>query len=313
MKRLLPNSLVTFLQATPACVKADCFIIELPTGEYLYATEGQWDITFLEGTPGWSGGQKTFRSSQYGKWSRGRIVSEATTKASPNTMTLTCVPQADTTYPGLSLGILNAALNHLFDGTNVWVYTAYMPIGSYGNVSNGVEPKWFGTITKSPVLSRLSVQFECADPMFFLNLKVPTRLMQADCPYVFCDANCSLSADNYAVNFTAASGSTQRALTPVTTFTQPAGYFAQGVVLCVSGQNAGLSNTVKIHTAGILTVMVPWLLPIAAGDTFSVIKGCDKTVTTCAATTRANGTAESQNFQIRFGGTPFAPPPTTAL
>jgi hypothetical protein len=313
VKRLLPVSLVNFLQANPNCTKADCFVIQLPTGTLLCATEGQWDITFKAGTPGWTGAQTTFRASQYGKWNRGRIVSEAGTKVASNTMALTCIPQPTTNYPGLALGLLNAAFHHLFDGASVWVFTAYMPIGGYGDVSAGIETKWFGTITKSPVIGRNTVQFECADPFFFLNMKVPTRIMQSDCPWAFCDANCNLPASHYTVNFAAAGPVDQRTLTPTTAFTQAAGYYTQGVVKCLTGLNNGLSTTVKSHTGGVLTMMVPWILPVSAGDTFAVIKGCDKTVGTCASTLQASGAPEMNDYRSRFGGTPFTPPPAAAI
>src|SRR4051794_1505950 len=102
MKRLMPVSLVTFLQGNRNCLKADCFVINLPNGAVIYATEGQWDITFLASTPGWSGPQTTFKSLQYGSWTRGRITSEASFKCDAHTMSLTCVTNRDATpYPGL--------------------------------------------------------------------------------------------------------------------------------------------------------------------------------------------------------------------
>lgn len=45
MKRLMPTTLVEFLQANPNCLRADLIVIELPNGEVIYATDGQFDIT----------------------------------------------------------------------------------------------------------------------------------------------------------------------------------------------------------------------------------------------------------------------------
>jgi hypothetical protein len=313
MKRLMPGSLISFLQTNRTCLKADCFAITLPTGQVLNATSGQWDITIPSGTPGWSGATTTFSAALYGAWERGAITSEASFRCNSNTMKLTCVPQQGTAYPGLSIGITNAALNHLFDAATVWVYTVYMPLGQYGTVSAGVETKFQGTITKSPSLSRNKIEFECADPMYLLNMKVPSRLFQSDCPWSFCDTNCGLLAANFTVNFTAKTGSTKTVLIPLTAFTQADGYFNKGVVKCLTGANAGLSQTVKSHLGGNVTLMVPWILPVNAGDTFSALKGCDHTPTTCAATLRASGTAEPQDFKLRFGGTPYVPVPSTGF
>jgi uncharacterized phage protein (TIGR02218 family) len=253
----------------------------------------------------------TFKAREWGVWSRGPITSEAGTKLAANTMELTCVPDALTSYPGLDIGILKAALNHLFDGATVWVYRAYMPIGAYGDVSAGLETVWQGTITNTPELGRTKVKFQCADPLFLLNMKIPSRLFQANCPWSFVDSNCTLTRSDYTVTFTAASGSTQRVLTPASAFTQADGYFTQGVVTCLTGGNAGLSQTVKIHTGGTVEVMVPWILPVAAGDTFSVIKGCDKTLSTCKATKKADGTVIDNS--INHGGTPFVPPASNTV
>lgn len=326
----MPSSLVSYLQTTSAknILKADCFLIALPNGQTIGITEGQWDITLTQfvaspvsGTPGWTGPTTTFYATKYGVWSRGAITSEASFDMSANTMALTCVPQPNTAYPGLTIGILNAALNGLFDGASVSVYTAYMPIGSYGNVSNGIETKWFGTITSIKDINRTHVEFECADPMYLLggsSSKIPKRTFKSDCPWSFADGNCAgpgaavTGPAPYTVAFTAKTGSTQWVLTPTSAFTQATGYFTQGVVTCTSGANNGLAQTVKLHDAsGNLELMQPWLMPAAPGDTFSVIKGCDKTMSTCAATKTAAGA--STNNILMFGGTPFVPVPSTAL
>jgi len=184
------------------------------------------------------------------------------------------------------------------------VQTVYMPFGEYGNVSNGVETKFMGQVTKINSISRNKVVFECADYLYLLNVKVPTRIIQANCPWGFADANCNLAASSYTTNFTAASGTTAWTMIPTVAFTAPAGYYTQGVVKCLTGANNGLSQCVKLHAAGNLQGMYPWLFTPAPGDTFSVIAGCDKSVTTC--------TQKFANL-VHFGGMPFVPPPQSAV
>jgi uncharacterized phage protein (TIGR02218 family) len=312
MKRLMPSSLITFLQLNPNCLKADLFAITLPTGTVMYVTEGQWDITVPSGTNGWTGATTTFLSTTYGRWSRGPITSEAGFNLNANSMSLTCVPQQGTSYPGLSLGILGAAFNGLFDVSKISVYTAYMPLGGYGNVSNGIETKFTGFIEKITKINRTVVEFECQDPLFLLNERIPKRLIQSSCPWSFCDANCTLSAATYTVSFTASSSSTSTTLVPTSAFSQATGYFSQGVVTCTAGQNSGLSQTVKLHdTSGHLQMNVPWILPVASGDTFSVIAGCDKSATACA--TRKTAAGGSVNNQIHFGGAIDVPVPVSGV
>jgi len=296
--------------ANPNALKADCFVITLPNGTNLNATEGQWDVTIPAALCPLDV-QVTFAAYQYGVWSRGKITSEAGFRCQSNTMTLNCIPKMGAAYPGLSLGILNAGVNHLFDGAHVWVYTAYMPFGQYGNVVI-VETKFQGTIIKSPGIGRNLLTFECADPFFLLNARVPSRLIQSSCFKSFADSNCGLDPADYTVDFTAASGSTQYHLSG-TALTQPDGYFTEGVVKCLTGANAGLSQSVREYKAGVIKVTVPWLLPVSAGETFAVIKGCDQTPTTCAGMAHTNGTAEPGDWQTRFGGMPFCPVPESTL
>jgi uncharacterized phage protein (TIGR02218 family) len=312
MKRLMPSSLVTFLQDTPNCLRADLFSISLVNGSTIYATDGQLDITVPSGTGGWTGSTTTFHATTYGRWKRGAITSEAGFDLNANNVALTCVPQPGTDFPSLSIGMLGAAFNGLFDAATISVYTVYMPAGSYGTVSYGVETKFFGYIEKVTDIDRSHVEFECQDVLYLCNQKIPARVIQSGCPWSFCDANCTLSAATYTVTFTAKSGSTQSTLTPSSAFSQAAGYFSQGVVTCTGGANVGLSQTVKLHdSSGNLEMTQPWLLTVAAGDTYSVIKGCDKTATMCAATIEPGGS--SVNNLVNFGGMIAVPPPPDAV
>jgi uncharacterized phage protein (TIGR02218 family) len=294
-------------------IKADLFQIVLPNGQVISSTEGQFDLTIKSGTPGWSGATTTFSSTQYGVWQRGAITSESGFNLASNSMSLTCTPQQGTLFPayGSTIGILSAAFNGLFDGSQVSVWTAYMPTGNYGNVSNGIETKFVGNIAKITSINRVKVEFDCADSLYLLNTKVPTRLYQSNCPWSFCDSNCTLNAANYTQTFTAASGSTQNTLIPATPFTQPNGYFTQGPVTCTGGKNSGLALSVLSHAAGNLTTTTEWLLPIASGDTFSVVKGCNKSLLACSTTTTAAGVL-TDNL-INFGGQPFIPVSTAAV
>jgi uncharacterized phage protein (TIGR02218 family) len=300
----MPSTLIAFLQANPNCIRADLFTISLPNGQTLLATSGQFDITIPTATPGWTGTTTTFSAGVWGTWTRGAITSDASFDLHSNTMDLTCVPQQGTLFPGTAAGILSAALAGLFDACEVVVQTVYFPLGRYGNVSAGVETKFVGQITTIQDIGRTIVKFQAADYCYLLNMKVPSRIIQSNCPWGFADANCSLAASTYTTNFTAATGSNGFSLTPTVAFTQAAGYFTQGVVKCLTGANNGLSQCVKLHAGGTLTVMYPWLFTPAVGDTFSVIAGCDKSVTTCT---------QKFNNLVHFGGMPLVPVPQSAV
>jgi uncharacterized phage protein (TIGR02218 family) len=68
-----------------------------------------------------------------------------------------------------------------------------------------------------------------------------------------------------------------------TSLTQADAYFSAAVLTWTSGNNAGLSCTVKSQIGGVLDLFVPTAFTIQAGDTFSIQAGCDKTAETCAS------------------------------
>lgn len=289
-------------------------LIQTPNGAATFLADDVLTAGVSTGTVGWNGATTTFLSGTYGRWTRGAITSEASFDCKSNSMSLTCTPQPTTVYPGLSCGILAAALNGLFDASQVVVYTAYFPIGQYGTFApGGIETKFVGTISKINDITRTKVEFDCADAMYLLGMKVPCRLFQANCPNQFGDSNCAPTGGiaAYTQAFTAAASSNSLTLTPVVAFPQAGGYFAQGVIKCTSGANVGLSQTVLSHVGGMLTMMNPWLLPVAVGDTFSVIKGCDRSMAACSGLKDCSGAA--QNNLLHFMGTPFVPPPPAAI
>lgn len=315
MKQSMSPTLIAWLLANKNCSKADLFILNLPTGDTMYMTESPLDITIPSGTSGWSGSTTTFSSTLWGRWSRGAITSEASFDLSANTMDLTCVPQPSTVYPNTTANILAAAFYGLFDGATIAVYTAYFPINQWGTLApGGIETKFAnGIISPIKDLDRVHIKFEVHDVFYLLDQKVPGRLFQPDCTLDFCGSVCGLNAANYTVAFTQSSASTVSGtvLTPTSAFTQSAGYFTQGTVKCTGGANNGLAKNVQLHASGVLTVDTPWLLPVSAGDTFSVIAGCDHTMAGCSSRKWTNGTTEPQNWELRFPGTPFTPVPTT--
>lgn len=64
-------------------------------------------------------------------------------------------------------------------------------------------------------------------------------------------------------------------------------FFRYGVLTFAGGENAGLSADVEDHRkaeqAAELTLWLPMALPVAVGDRFSVVAGCDKSFATCRA------------------------------
>jgi hypothetical protein len=87
-------------------------------------------------------------------------------------------------------------------------------------------------------------------------------------------------------------------------YTFAEGYFTYGKVKWLTGQNAGFSNDVKIFAPGNVTLALPTYYPIAVGDTYSIVAGCDKAVGTCAS---------RYNNVVNFRGFPAIPGPDVLL
>ena len=80
--------------------------------------------------------------------------------------------------------------------------------------------------------------------------------------------------------------------------------YDQGSIVGTTGQNAGFTRTVRVLTGGTAYLFVPWVYPVAAGDGFQLLPGCDRTVPTCQTVL---------NNLARYGGFPYVPPPESAI
>jgi uncharacterized phage protein (TIGR02218 family) len=205
----------------------------------------------------------------------------------------------------------------LFDGATVELDRLFAPprptdSGAF-DTSLGVLLWFFGRVGECEV-GRSTIAVRVKSLMNLLSVQqMPRRLYQASCGHVFGDAMCGYdrpageNADGAstgigAVTIGAQSGSTQAQI--VTTFApSPATAYDQGTMICLTGANAGASRTISSLAGGVVYQLQPWLSPVAVGDTFQLLPGCDHTTATC------NGTF--QNL-ARFGGFPYIPPPEAA-
>jgi len=76
------------------------------------------------------------------------------------------------------------------------------------------------------------------------------------------------------------------------------GYFTYGTLIWTSGDNEGYSQDVWRFSAGQVTLMVPMTYAIQAGDTFSIVAGCDRLFQTCK---------DRYNNVLNFRGEPDVP------
>lgn len=126
------------------------------------------------------------------------------------------------------------------------------------------------------------------------------EIYSLECQADFCDTRCKLNAADFTDNGKVTSGfggnmsfgGTITISTP-----RPAGFYNFGNVTWLTGKNKGVVSEVKNWDGTTFALRLPTGYPIALGDTFSVIAGCDKSLTTC----------ESFQNVINMRGFPYVP------
>ncbi len=84
--------------------------------------------------------------------------------------------------------------------------------------------------------------------------------------------------------------------------------FDYGDFRFTSGRNIGVSMEVKEYSVGTITLQLPMPYPIAVGDTYVMVEGCDRSIETCigrfnnAINFRGEPHLPGQDKVIRFGG-----------
>jgi uncharacterized phage protein (TIGR02218 family) len=79
--------------------------------------------------------------------------------------------------------------------------------------------------------------------------------------------------------------------------TQASDYFGEGIVTWSTGNNAGVPQKVRSFASGGFVLVLPMVLPIQVGDTFTAIRGCRKRLADCVARSNA----------VNFQGEPHRP------
>jgi uncharacterized phage protein (TIGR02218 family) len=186
------------------------------------------------------------------------------------------------------------------------IAAAWPAAGSPALAPTGIVTVFYGRV------GELDVGRSQAVVTVYSHLKVlanplPRNLFQASCTHTLFDAGCTLNAASFAVNGTVAGlGATGNVFTSAIAAPPGSGTYALGRVTMTSGASAGLSRTVRSWTAGApgtFTLIAPFTLGIAPGDSFTAYAGCDKQFGTCGRF--AN--------QLNYGGCLSIPVPETAV
>jgi hypothetical protein len=193
-----------------------------------------------------------------------------------------------------------------FDGATLELDRLFCPAQIGGgplDTSLGAVIWFYGRVADAEI-GRSKIDIKVKSLMNLLALQqMPRRLYQAACGHVFGDAMCGFDRSSLAATATALTGSTQAQL--VTALApSPATLYDQGTVIGVIGANAGATRTVKQLVGGTVYLLKPFLYPVATGDSFELLPGCDHTTATCQTVF---------NNLAHYGGFPYIPPPELAV
>lgn len=163
--------------------------------------------------------------------------------------------------------------------------------------ADGVDVLMVGTVGEV-TLKRTSVVAELRGLQQYLQQPIGS-VSSKTCRARLGDALCTKALGPFTFTGTLTSVTSQQLITD-STRAEAAGYFDEGLITFTSGACAGLTAKVKSHaTGGVLTLSLPLILQVLAGDTYSLVAGCRKRL--------AEDCAAKFNNVINFQGEPHLP------
>ncbi|MGC2411751.1 MAG: DUF2163 domain-containing protein [Stellaceae bacterium] len=205
----------------------------------------------------------------------------------------------------------------IFDGATVELDRFFAPPQVTGSgaldTSLGCLLWFYGRVADCDI-GRSKITMKVKSLMNLLAVQqMPRRLYCAGCTHIFGDAMCGFNrvTGTNALgaptgfgqgSFTAQAGSTQSLInTGIAVHPD----YVEGTITCSTGANAGFTRTISTNGSGSqIGVVRPFLFPVATGDGFTILVGCDHTTTRCN---------NDFNNLLRFGGFPYIPPPEQAV
>jgi uncharacterized phage protein (TIGR02218 family) len=310
--RPAPTALVNWLVSSRLLTAYDLWTIQLAGGEILRYS-GASVALVVPGT-GWAANSGSLNTSTTATWTftlgpvfqRGRVKCKIGVDAQPLEVTIGAGP-ADLIG---TLSWQQAIYARLFDGATVELDRFFPGPSGPTDTSIGCVV-WFYGLMGAISWGRTGIRMTVNAPLGAMaNQQMPRRIYGANCTHVFGSPMCGYNRTAGtnaagtatgigAVSVTAGVGSTQIAV--ATGFTpSPATAYDEGTITGISGANNGFTRTVQYMSGSTANLYSPFLYPVATGDGFTLLPGCDHTVSTCQNTL---------NNLARFGGFPAIPPP----
>lgn len=167
----------------------------------------------------------------------------------------------------------------------------------------GKAPRFLGILNDVKDIGRVSASLNCKNISYLLDTQWPKDTIMSTCNKILYGADCTVSKTSFTTAGVVQGTPTVNGFH--TNLTAADAYYLGGTITFTSGQLNGLSYWVRnyLNASGVVRLQTPALVAPAAGDTFNILPGCDKSMTTC--NNRFSNLAN-------HGGFPFVPQPTTA-
>lgn len=188
---------------------------------------------------------------------------------------------------------ITACRTGLLDGAEFMMERLYMP--TYGDTRLGTLLFFVGRCAEVDA-SRTIATFTINSHAEILNLNLPVNLYQSGCCNSWGDTNCGVVQSSFMTTGAVSAGSTiGTILATLAGGPYVAGTFDEGKIVFTSGALSGLGQSVKqcvFGTPDTISLIGYFPSAPAAGDTFQLFFGCDKTpgipITTAALVTNGS-------------------------
>lgn len=186
-----------------------------------------------------------------------------------------------------------------FDGARVKVDHAIGagPNQAIAGSAGGVIGSFFEGLVAQVEPKGPALLLRCKSEIFKLNQLLPKFPLQPQCGNAVYDANCGLSKAAFTVVGAADGSPTTRAIhtSSAAVTAHGAGYYNLGVLKFTSGKNNQVKRAVQSWDGATFTMALPFPVAPAAGDTFTVYPGCNKSASDC--TGKFNNNAQNRGFR----------------
>lgn len=256
-------SLIALLAAGGPYLMADLITVTLWDGSIYRWNLSDSDLVF---------GGHTFTAGGSGN---APIIERGTTRCvvglEVDTLAIKLLCGQSVTLGGISM--VRAAMNGAFDSASIKLERVFMP--TWGDTSPGSVVLFEGEVAGVDP-STTEIDLSVKSDADLLSIAMPAYLCQPGCGHLLYSTGCGLSRAAFTVSGTCTGIPTTTSIPSA--LSQAADYFTLGVLVMTSGVAAGARRTVRAFSGGTITPSMPLPAAPAAGDTFQVYPGCNRTL-----------------------------------